>query len=64
MRARRGTLGYHELVTDPKYFVKWLVDDNKWRSVKHPYKRSYEATRATIAIFLQGRTVDALRESS
>ena len=28
MRARRGTLGYHELVTAPKYCVKWIVDNN------------------------------------
>ena len=34
MKSRRGTLGDHELVTAPKYCVKWLVDENKWRRVK------------------------------
>ena len=27
-RARKGTLGDHGLVTDPKYCGKWLVDEN------------------------------------
>ena len=34
--ARIGTLGDHELVTDPKYCGKWLVDENKWWRVKQP----------------------------
>ena len=39
LRSRRETLGDHELVTDPKYFGKWFVDENKWRRVKQPYRR-------------------------
>ena len=34
LRASRGDLGYHELVTAPTYCGKWLVDENKWRRVK------------------------------
>ena len=30
MRARRGTLGDHDIVTASKYCGKWLVDENKW----------------------------------
>ena len=37
MRERRGTLGYHELFTAPKYCRKWFVDENKWWRVKQPY---------------------------
>ena len=37
-RAMRGALGDHEIVTAPKYCGKWLVDENKWRGVKHPYQ--------------------------
>ena len=37
IKIRTGTLGYHELVIDPKYCVKWLVDDNRWQIVKQPY---------------------------
>ena len=29
LRARRGTLGYHEILTPPKYCGKWIVDENK-----------------------------------
>ena len=36
-KARIGTLGEHEIVKDPKYFGKWLVDENKWQRVKNPY---------------------------
>ena len=39
MRARRGTLGYHELVTAPTYGGKWIVDKNKLKRVKQPYQK-------------------------
>ena len=39
MRARRGDLGYHELMTAPKYCGKWLVHENKWWRVKQPYQK-------------------------
>ena len=29
LRAQRGTLAYHELVTAPKYCGRWIVDENK-----------------------------------
>ena len=29
LRARRGGLGDHELVMDPKYCGKWLAEENK-----------------------------------
>ena len=38
-RARKGSLGYHENLIYPKDFVKWLVDENKWRRVKQPYQK-------------------------
>ena len=39
LRARRGNLGDHELVTAPKYCGKRLVDENKWRRVKQSYQK-------------------------
>ena len=38
LRARRGTLVDHDIVTAPKYCGKWLVDENKLRRVKQPYQ--------------------------
>ena len=29
LRARRGTLRYYELVTDPTYCGEWIFDENK-----------------------------------
>ena len=39
MIARRGGLGYHELVAAPKYCGKWLVGENKWWRAKQPYQK-------------------------
>ena len=39
LRESKGTLGDHELVTDPKYCAKWPVDEKKWQRVKHTYKK-------------------------
>ena len=39
LRARRGDLRVHELVTAPKDCGKWLVDYNKLRRVKQPYQK-------------------------
>ena len=39
LRARRGALVDHELMTAPKYFGKWLVGANKWRGVNQPYQK-------------------------
>ena len=36
-RSNRGDLGDHELVTDPKYCGKWIIDENKWQRVNQPY---------------------------
>ena len=38
LRARRGTMGDYEIVTAPKYGVKWIVDENKCWRVNQPYK--------------------------
>ena len=37
LRARRGALRYHKLVTAPKYCGKWLVGENKSRRGKLSY---------------------------
>ena len=37
LKAMRGALGDRELVTAPKYCLKWLVDENKWWRVNQPY---------------------------
>ena len=39
MRARRGGLRDHDLVTSTKYCEKWLVEENKWQGVNRPYKK-------------------------
>ena len=39
LRARREALGYHEIVTAPKYCGKWLIDENKWWRVKQSYQK-------------------------
>ena len=38
-RSRGRALGDHEIVTAPKYFGKWLVDENKWRRAKQPHQK-------------------------
>ena len=64
MRAMRETLGDHEFVIAPKYFGKWLVDENKWCRVKQPYQKQICKNRSGDSNFLQGGIVDALRDSS
>ena len=44
--AMMWVLGYHEHVTDSKYCGKCLVGENKWRSVKQPYKKQLCANRS------------------
>ena len=39
LRARRGALRYHKLVTAPKYCGKWLVGENKWWRFKQPHQK-------------------------
>ena len=46
LRARRGDLVDHELVIAPTYCGKWLVDENKWRRVKHPYQKQICTNRS------------------
>ena len=46
LRSRRGYLLYHELVTAPKYCGEWLVDENKWHRVKHPYHKQICTNRS------------------
>ena len=41
MGATREALRYHELVTAPKYCGKWIVDYNKWGSVKHTNQKQF-----------------------
>ena len=46
MRASRGVLGDHELVTAPTYYVKWLVDENEWRRVKQTHQKHIFTNRS------------------
>ena len=39
IREKRGSSGDHELMTAPKYCVKWLVEENKWRRVKQTHQK-------------------------
>ena len=64
LRARRGTLGDHTLMTAPKYCGKWLVDENKRRRVKHPYHKQIRNKRSGDCNFLQGGISYAIRYSS
>ena len=64
LRASRGFLGDHELVKAPKYFGKWLVDENKWRRVKHPYQKQICNNRSGNCKTFQGYIEYAIRDSS
>ena len=62
-RARRETLGDHELVTNPKYCGYWLADENKWRRVNQNYQNQICSNRSGDCIFLQGGLADTIRDS-
>ena len=62
-KARRGALGNHELVTAPKYFVTWLVDDNKLRRFKQPYQKQICNNRSGDCKKLQGGIAYTIRDS-
>ena len=55
LRARRGDLVDHELVTSPKYCGKWLVDENKWWRVNHPYQKQICTNRSGDCNFFTRR---------
>ena len=64
MISRRGILGYHEIVTAPTYCGKWLVDENKWRRVKHPYQKQICTNRSGDSKKITRGIAYALRDSS
>ena len=64
LRARRGTLGDHELVTAPKYFRNGLLIRINGGESSRPTRSRYATTKAAIEIFLQGVIAYTIRDSS
>ena len=64
LRARRGTLGDHELMTAPKYCGNGLLMRINGGGSRSPTRSRYATTKGEIVNFLQGGIADALREYS
>ena len=63
LRARRGTLEYHELVTDPKMVESGLLARINGGGPRNPTRSRYTTTKTDITDFLQVGISDAIRDS-
>ena len=63
MRARRGALGYRELVTAPKYCGNGLLMRINGRGSSIPTTSIYATNEAAIVKQIQGDISDAIRDS-
>ena len=64
MRARRGTLGDHELVIAPKYCGNVLLMRINGGGSGIPTRCRHATTESAIENFLQGGISDKIRDSS